>query len=104
MKKYWLGAVARAFTPASPLSAQGAGQPPRIDWNGRAPWGVQPNLPFDQQKKDPFKIFDNVWYVGIQTAAPYLVTTSDGLVLFDATWDETADYVLDNIRKAGFNP
>ena len=33
-----------------------------------------------------------------------LVTTSAGLILFDATWDETADYVLNNIRTAGFNP
>jgi len=104
MKKYSLLAIALVLLAASALWAQGAGQPPRIDWNARAPWGAQPNLPFDQQKKDPFKIFDNVWYVGIQTAAPYLVMTSDGLVLFDATWDETADYVLDNIRKAGFNP
>ena len=41
---------------------------------------------------------------GIQTSSPFLVTTSAGLVLFDATWDETADYVLENIRTAGFNP
>lgn len=102
MRRYSLLAIALALTGAS-LWAQGAAPPARIDWNGRAPWGVQPNLPFDQQKKEPFKIFDNVWYVGIQTAAPYLVTTSAGLVLFDATWDETADLVLDNIRKAGFN-
>jgi metallo-beta-lactamase class B len=93
-----------AIATAAALSAQGGTPAPRIDWNARAPWGAQPNLPFDQQRKEPFKIFDNVWYVGIQTGAPYLVTTSDGLVLFDATWDETADYVLDNIRTAGFNP
>ena len=104
MKKYVLLAIALAVVASSSLRAQGAAQPARIDWNGRAPWGVQPNLPFDQQRKDPFKVFDNVWYVGIQTSSPYLVTTSDGLVLFDATWDETADYVLDSIRRAGFNP
>jgi len=104
MKKHALPTIALALITASALWAQGAAPSPRIDWNARAPWGAQPNLPFDQQKKNPFKIFDNVWYVGIQTAAPYLVTTSDGLVLFDATWDETADDVLDNIRKAGFNP
>jgi metallo-beta-lactamase class B len=81
-----------------------AGQAPAVNWNAKAPWGEQPNLPFDQQRKAPFKIFDNVWYVGIQTSSPFLVTTSAGLVLFDATWDETADYVLENIRTAGFNP
>jgi len=81
-----------------------AGQAPAINWNAKAPWGEQPNLPFDQQRKAPFKIFDNLWYVGIQTSSPFLLTTSAGLVLFDATWDETADYVLENIRTAGFNP
>ena len=99
MRKYSLVTLALAV-----IAAAAFAQAPRIDWNARAPWGAQPNLPFDQQKKDPFKIFDNVWHVGIQTSSPYLVTTSAGLVLFDATWDETADYILDNIRKAGFNP
>jgi metallo-beta-lactamase class B len=92
-----------AITQAAQTAGQTGSEPPRIDWNA-PPWGAQPNAPFDQQKKDPFKIFDNVWYVGIQTSSPYLVTTSAGHILFDATWDETADYVLDNIRKAGFNP
>ena len=41
---------------------------------------------------------------GSRPPVPSLLTTSEGLVLFDATWDETADYVLDNIRTAGFNP
>jgi len=80
------------------------GQAPAVNWNAKAPWGEQPNLPFEQQRKAPFKIFDNLWHVGIQTSSPFLLTTSSGLVLFDATWDETADYVLDNIRSAGFNP
>jgi metallo-beta-lactamase class B len=76
----------------------------RIDWNARAPWGPQDHSePVELQKKEPFKIFDNVWYVGIQTAAPYLVTTSAGHFLFDATADETAHLVLENIQKAGFN-
>lgn len=103
----------RFFTTASVLviavaavgaQAPAAGQPPRIDWNARAPWGAQPNIPFDQQRKAPFKVFDNLWYVGIQTSSNFLLVTTQGLVLFDATWDETADYVLDNIRTAGFNP
>jgi metallo-beta-lactamase class B len=93
--------IASALTLAT---AAAAAQAPAVNWNAKAPWGEQPNLPFDQQRKAPFKIFDNLWYVGIQTSSPFLVTTSAGLVLFDATWDETADYVLDNIRTAGFNP
>jgi metallo-beta-lactamase class B len=84
--------------------APAAGQQTPVNWNARAPWGEQPNLPSDQQRKAPFKVFDNLWHVGIQTSSNFLIVTTQGLVLFDATWDDTADYVLDNIRAAGFNP
>jgi metallo-beta-lactamase class B len=81
------------------------GQEQRIDWNARAPWGAQDhNEPVELQKKDPYKLFDNVWQVGIQTATVWLMPSSAGHILFDATADETAHLVLDNIRKAGFNP
>src|SRR5262245_18985713 len=64
-------------------------------WQGKAP---------TEQPAEPFKIFDNIYYVGLQTVGAYLITTSDGLVLLDATYPETADYVLDSIRKVGFDP
>ncbi|MSU65037.1 MAG: MBL fold metallo-hydrolase [Opitutus sp.] len=76
-----------------------------IDWNAKAaPWGALKNAPMDAQKKSPFKIFDNVYYVGLQTVAAYLITTSDGLVLLDATYAQTASLVLENIRALGFDP
>jgi glyoxylase-like metal-dependent hydrolase (beta-lactamase superfamily II) len=87
------------------LALQGDAQGQQIDWNARAPWGPQDhNEPVELQKHEPYKIFDNVWYVGIQTAAVYLLPSPAGHFLFDATADETAHLVLDNIRKAGFNP
>jgi metallo-beta-lactamase class B len=104
MKRLVTVASVLAIAAAAAGAQAPASQAPAINWNAKAPWGEQPNLPFDQQRKAPFKIFDNLWYVGIQTSSPYLLTTSAGLVLFDATWDETADYVLENIRTAGFNP
>ena len=77
----------------------------QIDWNARAPWGSQDHSePVELQKKEPYRMFDNVWQVGIQTATVWLITSSAGHFLFDATADETAPLVLDNIRKAGFNP
>ena len=104
MKRLVTIASALAIAAATAGAQAPASQAPAINWNAKAPWGEQPNLPFDQQRKAPFKVFDNLWYVGIQTSSPFLLTTSAGLVLFDATWDETADYVLENIRTAGFNP
>jgi metallo-beta-lactamase class B len=56
------------------------------------------------QKVPPFKIFDNVWYVGPGYVSCYLITTSDGLVLIDASEEpDMVRHVADSIQKAGFN-
>jgi len=82
----------------------GIAQGQQIDWNARAPWGPQDHSePVELQKKEPYRMFDNVWQVGIQTATVWLITSSAGHFMFDATADETAPLVLDNIRKAGIN-
>src|SRR5688572_32731377 len=53
-----------------------------IDWNERAaPWGKLKSAPPEGHQKAPFQIFDNVYYVGLQTVAAYLITTTEGLVL-----------------------
>ena len=77
-------------------------------WNARTPWNdLRPNIArgdWEAQKKEPFQIFDNVYYVGLQQYSAFLITTSVGLVLLDATYAETAENVLDNIRTLGFDP
>ena len=40
----------------------------------------------------------------MHTVSSYLVTTSAGLVLIDAAYAETADAVMNSVRKAGFDP
>jgi metallo-beta-lactamase class B len=90
----------------------GRGDQPAVDWNSRMPWssweaGVNTwwnNFPRTAQGAEPFKIFDNLYYVGIQTGQSLLIPTTDGLILIDGTWAETADMVLDSIRKVGFDP
>ena len=44
--------------------------------------------------------------MGIEFVSSWLLTTSDGLILFDALYEheEYADYLLENIRKLGFDP
>lgn len=61
-------------------------------------------LPHAAQHVDPFKIVDNIFYVGLETVASYLIPTSDGLILVDATYADTADLVIDNVRKLGQDP
>ena len=60
--------------------------------------------PHSAQRIEPFKIVDNVFYVGLETVAAYLIPTSDGLILIDATYADTADIVIDNVRKLGQDP
>lgn len=60
----------------------------------------------DGQAKEPFKVFDNFYYVGIEYVSSWLLTTSDGLILFDTLFEheEYGDYLIGNIRKLGFDP
>jgi metallo-beta-lactamase class B len=76
-----------------------------INWNDiMFPSQTQRVVPRDQEQKDPVKLFDNVYYVGVQTVSSYLITTSAGLILIDTTFPDTVDLVLNNIRKVGFDP
>ena len=52
----------------------------------------------------PFQIFDNVYFVGNEAVSSYLITTSDGLVLVDATNGIMVNRTLANIRQLGFDP
>lgn len=94
-----------AASPATAQITRGADQPNQNKWNAKGPWGkTERSAPTEAQRKKPFKVFDNVWYVGFQTVSVYLVSTSDGLVLIDAGYAQTVDWLLENIRAAGFDP
>jgi metallo-beta-lactamase class B len=90
----------------------GGGQAPQTNWNQRMPWGPLEaavrlrwaGYPLTAQRTEPFKVFDNVYYVGIQIVGSYLITTSAGLILVDTTYAETGDLVLESIRKLGLDP
>ncbi|MCZ6861019.1 MAG: MBL fold metallo-hydrolase [Alphaproteobacteria bacterium] len=58
------------------------------------------------QFREPFKVFDNLYFVGIEYVASWLLATDDGLILIDSLFsdEEYLDYLLGNIRKVGFDP
>jgi metallo-beta-lactamase class B len=58
------------------------------------------------QRKEPFKVFDNLYFVGIKYVASWVLVTSDGLILIDSLFSdaEYKDYILDNMRKLGLDP
>lgn len=54
------------------------------------------------QKVPPVKMFDNLWYVGPGYVSVYLIKTSAGAVLIDASEEpDMVQHVIDSIRKTG---
>jgi len=56
------------------------------------------------QRVPPFKVFDNLYYVGVGYTGSWLLTTTDGLILLDAVDQRYADHVVASIKKLGFDP
>lgn len=53
---------------------------------------------------DPYPLAENTWYVGTLGLASVLVVDDEGLILIDGGLPQSAARILDNIRKAGFEP
>lgn len=58
----------------------------------------------DIQMIDPYKVFDNVYFVGIRWVSSWLVKTSAGAVLIDTLHEPFVDRLLENIQTVGVNP
>ena len=56
------------------------------------------------QKIEPFKVFDNLYYVGPGYVSVWLLTTPEGNILFDSAQEPYVDHVIANIRKVGVDP
>jgi metallo-beta-lactamase class B len=56
------------------------------------------------ERIEPFRIADQVYYVGSRDLASILIDSGKGLILIDAGMPEFAPQVLANIRALGFDP
>jgi metallo-beta-lactamase class B len=56
------------------------------------------------QKMEPYKAFDNVYYVGVCWVGAWLVTSPRGHVLIDALYGGFTDTLVENVRTLGFDP
>jgi metallo-beta-lactamase class B len=54
------------------------------------------------QPVEPFRIVENVYYVGASDITSYLITTPKGHILLDGGFVETVPMIVANIRKLGF--
>jgi metallo-beta-lactamase class B len=56
------------------------------------------------QRIEPYKVFDNVYYVGICWVSAWLITSPRGHVLIDTLYGKFTDQLLANVRAVGFDP
>ena len=52
---------------------------------------------------EPFRIFDNVYYVGTAGLSSFLIADRAGHILIDGALPESAPLIAANIRRLGFN-
>lgn len=52
----------------------------------------------------PFKLFDNLYYVGNDMVSAYLLVTDRGMVLIDALYGKYTNDIPKACRELGFNP
>ena len=71
-----------------------------------APSRVSPRNDLSTMAREPFQVFDNLYFVGQGEVASYVITTDDGHILIDTMWDLPGylEYLLQNIRKVGLRP
>ena len=50
---------------------------------------------------EPFQLIDNIYYVGTDGIAVYVIKTSQGLILMDTAMPQSTGMIKDNIAKLG---
>lgn len=56
-----------------------------------------------QQPAEPFRIAGNLWYVGANDVAAFLITGPDGHIVIDGGYPGTAPMILESIATLGFD-
>jgi metallo-beta-lactamase class B len=74
---------------------------------GRGRAGGPPPGPPDRATwhADPFKAFDNLYFLGMRDVSAWAVTTSEGIIVIDALYDYSVeDEIINGLRTLGFDP
>jgi metallo-beta-lactamase class B len=65
-------------------------------------YALSPESEAKNQPTAPFKIIGNIYYVGASDVTSYLIVTSQGMILIDGGFAETAPQIEKNIARLGF--
>jgi len=53
---------------------------------------------------EPFRIIENLYYVGSRNVSTHLIDTGAGLMLIDTGFPQTVYLLLESVRRLGFDP
>ena len=88
--------------PRAPVAPPAAERPV----SGAAPAAAR--TPRSEWVMEPVKVFDNLYYVGTAlggNSTAWAITTSEGIILINATWDYSAEELIVNgLKKVGLDP
>lgn len=86
------------FAPEPPLASDAvidaAEQAPLDEWSKSGRW----NEPYA-----PFRVMDNIYYVGTEAIGAYLVATPKGHILIDGAIPQSAPQIIANIKALDFD-
>ena len=75
-----------------------------------APRGDQPVPPpgppaRERWHAEPMKVFDNLYFVGMNEVSAWAVNTTDGIIVLDALYDYSVDdEIAEGLKKVGLDP
>jgi len=100
---------ARTWVPAVVVAGLLGSGLPRVDAAGQVPDARAARLRKETnnlalQKVAPFKVFDNLYYVGVGYVSSWLITTTQGLILIDTIEGAYKEHPIEGIRTLGFDP
>ena len=61
-------------------------------------------LHIEEERVAPFKVFDNLYYVGVKKISAWLLESDQGLILFDSLYGDLTGLAIESIRELGFDP
>jgi metallo-beta-lactamase class B len=75
--------------------------------NAATPDALPGPPPADRSKSytEPAKVFDDVYFVGTKDRSAWVLTTGEGLILIDTTFEyEAEEVIVGGLNKLGFDP
>jgi metallo-beta-lactamase class B len=98
-----LAALASGFDPSAASAQQSAAPASPHRWTLQELF--QRNVGSDEKQRaafPPHKVADNIWYVGTESLASFLVTTPQGHILINSSYEANVPLILAAVEKLGF--